>query len=75
MITDEPKAFAEAVVRVLRDDELALKLGHNGRKYVQNHHNWDENARQLEETYHKAIASMSEKGTGEAAPTRHVSET
>ena len=58
LITDEPKAFAEAVVRVLRDDELALKLGQNGRKYVENNHNWDENARQLEETYHKAIASV-----------------
>lgn len=75
LIADEPKAFAEAVVRVLRDDKLALKLGQNGRKYVENNHSWDENVRMLEEVYHKAIASISEKGRGEAAPTRHVSET
>jgi len=69
LIADEPKAFADAVVRVLHDDELALKLGQNGRKYVENNHSWDENARLLEEVYHKAIASMSERGRGERAPT------
>jgi len=57
LIADEPKAFAEAVVTVLRDDKLALKLGQNGRKYVENNHSWDENARLLEKAYHKAIAS------------------
>jgi glycosyltransferase involved in cell wall biosynthesis len=75
LISDEPKAFAEAVVRVLRDDKLALKLGQNGRRYVENNHNWDENARMLEGVYGKAIASMSEKGGGKAAATRHMTET
>ena len=59
LVADEPKAFADAVVRILHDDALARRLGQNGRKYVENHHNWDEKARQLEETYHKAVASMS----------------
>ena len=75
LIADEPKAFAEAVVRLLRDDKLALKLGQNGRKYVERNHSWDDNARLLEEAYHKAIASISEKGRGEVEPTCHLSET
>ena len=75
VITDEPKAFAEAVVRVLRDDKLALKLGQNGRKYVENNHSWDENARLLEESYHKAIASWSERCVGDTKLTRQLSET
>ncbi len=56
LIADEPKAFAEAVVSVLRDDKLALNLGRNGRKYVENNHSWDDNARLLEAAYLKAIA-------------------
>jgi sugar transferase (PEP-CTERM/EpsH1 system associated) len=63
LIADEPRAFADAVVNVLRDDKLALKLGQNGRKYVENNHSWDENARLLEETYHKAIASTRDAGS------------
>jgi len=58
LIADDPKEFADAVVRLLRDDELAEQLGQNGRAYVENHHNWDDKARQLVETYQKAAASM-----------------
>jgi glycosyltransferase involved in cell wall biosynthesis len=55
LIADEPGTFADAVVKLLHDDKLALRLGRNGREYVEKNHNWDDKARQLEETYSKAI--------------------
>jgi len=57
LIADGQEEFAEALLRVIRDDDLAAKLGRNAREYVDKHHNWNEKARQLEETYNKAIAS------------------
>jgi glycosyltransferase involved in cell wall biosynthesis len=57
LMADQPEEFAEAVVRVIRDDDLARRLGRNGRGYVEQNHYWDEKARELEEVYHKAIAS------------------
>jgi sugar transferase (PEP-CTERM/EpsH1 system associated) len=57
LIADKPQEFADAVVRLIRDDGLAETLGRNGREYVETHHNWDDKARQLVETYQKAGAS------------------
>jgi sugar transferase (PEP-CTERM/EpsH1 system associated) len=57
LIADQREEFAEALVRIIRDDDLAVRLGRNGREYVDKRHNWNEKARQLEETYSKAIAS------------------
>ena len=40
LIADTPAGFAEAIVRILRDDELAGQLGASGRKTVQDTYNW-----------------------------------
>jgi glycosyltransferase involved in cell wall biosynthesis len=57
LIADQPAEFAKALVRVICDDDLAGRLGRNGREYVDKHHNWDEKARQLEKTYSEAISA------------------
>jgi sugar transferase (PEP-CTERM/EpsH1 system associated) len=64
LIADQPQEFAEALVRIIRDDDLAGRLGRNAREYVDKHHNWNEKARQLEETYSEAIASARARARG-----------
>jgi glycosyltransferase involved in cell wall biosynthesis len=54
-IADTPEDFAEAVVTLLEDENLAEALGKNARRYVEENHNWDEKAKQLEEIYEKAM--------------------
>jgi glycosyltransferase involved in cell wall biosynthesis len=54
LIADDPKAFADAVVKLLLDDNLAVRLGREGRRYVEEHHNWNDRAVELERVYENA---------------------
>ncbi len=77
LIADKPDEFADAVVRLIHDDDLAGTLGRKGRAYVEQYHNWDDKARQLIDAYKKAGASMrvathvagQEHGLPETSPT------
>ena len=40
LIADSPQDFAQAVVRVIRDKELAWQLAENGRRWVEQRYNW-----------------------------------
>ncbi len=40
LIADTPAGFAEAIVRILHDDDLASQLGASGRKTVRDIYNW-----------------------------------
>jgi glycosyltransferase involved in cell wall biosynthesis len=40
LIADTPVDFAQAIVQILRDDDLAGQLGASGRKTVQDTYNW-----------------------------------
>lgn len=40
LIADEPEAFAQAVVRVLCDADLAGRMRENGRRWVEQHYDW-----------------------------------
>lgn len=40
LIADNAIDFARAVIRLLNDESLRYRLAHNGRKYVENHHQW-----------------------------------
>jgi glycosyltransferase involved in cell wall biosynthesis len=51
LIRDEPKAFAEAVIAVLRDRELGRRLGERGRATVERFYDWDLIGRNLVEAY------------------------
>ena len=46
---DEPQQLSEALGRLLRDPGLCQRLGHNGRRWVEEEMNWDRAARQLKE--------------------------
>ena len=40
LLADDPEGFARAVVRVLRDRELADQLSLKGRRTVESHYDW-----------------------------------
>jgi phosphatidylinositol alpha-1,6-mannosyltransferase len=44
---EDPGALAEAIIRVLADNELAKRVGAAGRRAVETHYNWDRVVRDL----------------------------
>jgi sugar transferase (PEP-CTERM/EpsH1 system associated) len=55
LAADGAEDFAEAVLRMLGDEELRNRLGQAGRRYVEENHDWDKIAGQLEEIYKEEI--------------------
>jgi glycosyltransferase involved in cell wall biosynthesis len=37
---DDPKQIAEAVIKLLNDDDLRRKMGQNARSYIERNHSW-----------------------------------
>jgi sugar transferase (PEP-CTERM/EpsH1 system associated) len=55
LVADQPSEFAAAILALLDDREQQRKLSAAGRRYVEQHHNWDHIAAQLEVIYLAAI--------------------
>jgi sugar transferase (PEP-CTERM/EpsH1 system associated) len=55
LVADQPAKFAATILALLDDGEQQRKLSAAGRRYVEQHHNWDHIAAQLEEIYLAAI--------------------
>jgi glycosyltransferase involved in cell wall biosynthesis len=51
LVAGTPAAFAEAILRLLREPALGQRLGAAGYRYVTQHHHWPAIAGQLETTY------------------------
>jgi len=51
----EPAHFAQQILRLLDDPALQQRLGNAGRRYVEQHHNWDAIAANLERLYAIAL--------------------
>ncbi|MBT9169693.1 MAG: N-acetyl-alpha-D-glucosaminyl L-malate synthase [Actinobacteria bacterium] len=47
----DPGALSDAILRLLRDQELARRLGHEGHRYGQEYFSWDRILSQLESLY------------------------
>jgi sugar transferase (PEP-CTERM/EpsH1 system associated) len=60
LVADQPAEFAATVLALLDDREQQRKLSAAGRRYVEQHHNWDYIAAQLEEIYLAAIDEKQE---------------
>jgi glycosyltransferase involved in cell wall biosynthesis len=56
-IADEPEAWAETVVRLLRDDEAAARLGGRGHELWKMHYHPEVIARQIRDVVVEASAS------------------
>jgi glycosyltransferase involved in cell wall biosynthesis len=55
LVAQEPREFAQGVLRLLDDRELAARLGAAGRRYVEKNHNWGAVAERLEGIYREVI--------------------
>ncbi|HZR39404.1 MAG TPA: glycosyltransferase [Ktedonobacteraceae bacterium] len=55
LIAENAQTFAAAILRLLDDPQLALRLGHMGRHYVEQHYSWQASADMLDKIYKNAI--------------------
>jgi glycosyltransferase involved in cell wall biosynthesis len=51
LVGSTAEEIAEEIIKVLQDKELQQKLAENGKKFVQEHYDWDFIARKLDEIY------------------------
>lgn len=59
LIADHPRDFADNVVRVLHDRELAANLGRAARRLVEEHFSWKVAARQFEKILENSVGRAS----------------
>ena len=57
LIADEPRDFADAVLTLLSDRGLALKLGHQGRALVTRQYTWQTVVNRMEAFYDHLLAA------------------
>jgi len=58
LIGEDADDFAAQVIRLLNDHQLAARIGDAGRRYVEEHHDWNHLAARLEKIY-QCVASNS----------------
>ncbi len=51
LVSDDTHQFANYVLSLLNDQQLAAKIGQAGRQYVEKYHSWDVSAKDLEKIY------------------------
>ncbi len=52
----DARALAAAIAALARDRELRVEMGRNGRRFVERHYDWNENAAQMERIYREFAA-------------------
>ncbi len=50
---DDPKQIANAVLYLLRNDEIRMKMGENARRYVEKNHDWESYKERLLKIYRR----------------------
>jgi sugar transferase (PEP-CTERM/EpsH1 system associated) len=58
LLAQEYEAFAQAILRLLEDDVLALTLSRAGRTFVEQHHSWDATASLLTDVYGQVVVAI-----------------
>ena len=58
LLRDDKESFAEAVVRLLQDEELRTKLGANARKLAEDEYSWGSIGRRFINVYEKVITDF-----------------
>jgi sugar transferase (PEP-CTERM/EpsH1 system associated) len=56
IVADEPHAFADAVLQLLGDRDMALRLGREGRALVERRYRWETVVEGMEELYDRLLA-------------------
>lgn len=60
LVAQEPQAFAEAILSLVRDPQLQQQIGQAGRFYMEKNHSWASIAQRLEELYLHALGNKLE---------------
>jgi len=60
MEADEPKDFAQAVVELLRSEDLRRNMAENARWFVEEHYSWDHNLQAMDEAIKMAIEPVAQ---------------
>ena len=68
LVADEPAAFADAVLRCLRDPALRARLGAAGRALVERRYRWEAIGADLAAFYEELLARPRGRTAGEGAP-------
>jgi glycosyltransferase involved in cell wall biosynthesis len=63
LIADAPEDFAQAVLRLLKDENLRARLSANGRRLVEEQYSWETSARQLERLLYQ-VAQQEQNSDG-----------
>ncbi|MGD8753882.1 MAG: glycosyltransferase, partial [Anaerolineales bacterium] len=63
LLADEPGEFAESILSLLNHTEQQRRIGTAARRYVEQHHNWDHIAAELEGVYLFAMDRKSNQAT------------
>jgi len=61
LVADNPQAFADAVLKLGNDAELAGLLGRQGRALVEQRYKWESVVNQLERFYHRLLADAPDR--------------
>jgi glycosyltransferase involved in cell wall biosynthesis len=69
LVADEPQAFAQAVLRLLREPDRAAALGTSGRGLVERRYDWCAIGGALLQAYRQAIDARSQGAGGTAQTT------
>ncbi|NOK63823.1 MAG: Glycosyltransferase involved in cell wall bisynthesis [Chloroflexi bacterium AL-W] len=62
-LAEQPHEYAQAILTLINDTWLATQIGQAGRRYVEQHHDWDSAAQQLEVVYRQAMARTNGKSS------------
>ncbi len=60
---ENPQAFAEGILKLLNNEELAKRMGENGKKIVRNY-SWEESAKKTYEAYKYLISIKNQSNRG-----------
>jgi sugar transferase (PEP-CTERM/EpsH1 system associated) len=55
LVEDEPRSFADAVIRLLRADDESVALGRAGRAFVVEEHSWQRAADEVDAIYQRSV--------------------
>ncbi len=61
LIADDPEIFAKRTIELLRNPELAMKLGENGRKLMIEKYDWDIIGQKMLRVYEELVALKKQK--------------
>jgi glycosyltransferase involved in cell wall biosynthesis len=68
LIADDPAAFANAVLELMRNRDLATRLGKQGRNLTEERYKWESVVSRLEAFYDRLLADGGSRAAQPASP-------